>query len=647
MPRKSEHTGILRRGSACLSCRRRKLRCDGGRPVCHQCSSMRRGHECTYDDSARKSRTQTLREKLFALEAKVRELEHGPGPSSAHVPNIAGFETFRTSIDDVHTHSMGTAMPQMDPAYVGLDPMYPMLPQSWSVFDYGYDGQNEISSASSSSHSNTWMPTPLDISIPFFINEQQPAVSTMAFTDSSGTPVQDGPSDRFLHESIPFSIQSFIEHRKQCCFYSNTSRFDTSSSATVYQNTPPNSALMSAIYLMGSFFARIPTLEQQLLDQSLHEVARSLHNQEQLMDGVQALCLLAQYFFFNNRTMEGIVHLTRAKRIALDFGLNQVTYTEFPFDLEYSAVFWQVFMVEKFWSASNDCCQALPDLDSPCRNITTPLPVLEGADMEIITNNSLIHVLFEEGNRFHGTSLSVPAFKIMAACIFDHSLRVHNSSTSKDSAIWSYHRSAELALERLSAVVHPFTWRGSQSSENGFDTDLFAVHSLILASTIHLHLDKVMNLKISWAAKKLVELVNHLSDDDYPFLDPVLSVSAFISGICLCGRLMSFITCLVDLLVLRYHDIPSHHRKRERKNQYERSIYNYNIYCRPSGTLCRHSTHGVAIPQHLCSSGRYVPQWLTGSKTSLTISSIRYSFKKFRRHLSTVLSWPGEDVAFH
>ena len=36
---------------------------------------MKRIHECRYDDSLKKSRTQLLREKMAALEAKLRDLE--------------------------------------------------------------------------------------------------------------------------------------------------------------------------------------------------------------------------------------------------------------------------------------------------------------------------------------------------------------------------------------------------------------------------------------------------------------------------------------------------------------------------------------------------------------------------------------------
>lgn len=152
---------------------------------------------------------------------------------------------------------------------------------------------------------------------------------------------------------------------------------------------------MSAIYLMGAFFSQNLVLQKQLCEQTQQEVARSLHNQDQLMDVVQASYLLAQYFFFNGRGMEGTRHLTTAKRIALDLGLHQVSFPTFSFDLDYSfdpsshdwqekaAVLWGLFMVEKFWALNCDCWEAYAqaDFDAPCRYITTPLPVQEGVDL--------------------------------------------------------------------------------------------------------------------------------------------------------------------------------------------------------------------------------------------------------------------------
>jgi len=96
---------------------------------------------------------------------------------------------------------------------------------------------------------------------------------------------------------------------------------------------------------------------------------------------------------------------------------------------------------------------------------------------------------------------------------------------SKD-ATWFYHRVTEVALERLTTIVLPVTWRDPRTSSNSrIDMDLYVVHSLIWASTILLQLDNIMNLKVSLAATKLVELINQLSEEDYQFLDPVLSVS--------------------------------------------------------------------------------------------------------------------------
>ena len=38
---------------ACITCRKRKLRCDGERPSCGSCARL--GHKCAYDDVRRKS----------------------------------------------------------------------------------------------------------------------------------------------------------------------------------------------------------------------------------------------------------------------------------------------------------------------------------------------------------------------------------------------------------------------------------------------------------------------------------------------------------------------------------------------------------------------------------------------------------------
>lgn len=97
---------------------------------------------------------------------------------------------------------------------------------------------------------------------------------------------------------------------------------------------------------------------------------------------------------------------------------------------------------------------------------------------------------------------------------------------TQDGSVWGYHHSAEVALKRISSMVQPFTGRHRDYPEKPhFDTDLYLVHNLILASTIHLHLENMMNPQISWAAKRLAELVTQLTEEDYEYLDPTLAVS--------------------------------------------------------------------------------------------------------------------------
>ena len=87
--------------------------------------------------------------------------------------------------------------------------------------------------------------------------------------------------------------------------------------------------------------------------------------------------------------MEGNRHLLAAKRMAFDLGLYSIsepdisTLSDYAYDsmsqdtTEKMAVFWQVFMVDRFWSVTNHCDVTLPDR-SPFRYSTTPLPVKEG-----------------------------------------------------------------------------------------------------------------------------------------------------------------------------------------------------------------------------------------------------------------------------
>lgn len=58
-------------GQSCLTCRRRKVRCDGGRPSCQKCVQL--GERCTY--STHDSTVNRVRNALTKAEDRLHQLE--------------------------------------------------------------------------------------------------------------------------------------------------------------------------------------------------------------------------------------------------------------------------------------------------------------------------------------------------------------------------------------------------------------------------------------------------------------------------------------------------------------------------------------------------------------------------------------------
>ncbi|KAF7335222.1 Zn(2)-C6 fungal-type domain-containing protein [Mycena sanguinolenta] len=72
----------LRRGKACLNCRHLKIKCDGVRPVCGQCTRVPKDDPCEFTDVS--SRTMDLENTVYRLQSRINELEGIPGPSTGY-----------------------------------------------------------------------------------------------------------------------------------------------------------------------------------------------------------------------------------------------------------------------------------------------------------------------------------------------------------------------------------------------------------------------------------------------------------------------------------------------------------------------------------------------------------------------------------
>ena len=211
------------------------------------------------------------------------------------------------------------------------------------------------------------------------------------------------------------SLEIFFSHRHQCAFDCHLARFRASLHLTPPHQ--PHPALMDAIYLMACYFSRLPQLselEPHFLKRALAGISEALHQQDRMVQVLQASSLIAVYFFCQGRVLEGYYHSSTSARLAIDVGLHQIRPTTewsgiqsglggmgagpgFPTDATFPlppvkdpiehaervAAFWQIFIVDRAWSVATGLPSALPDDDHPRTQIATTWP-MGIADMSMV-----------------------------------------------------------------------------------------------------------------------------------------------------------------------------------------------------------------------------------------------------------------------
>ncbi len=167
---------------------------------------MKRSQECKYDDSGRKSRTQTLREKKAALEARVYELEANPHKQQGMPSAMVAWPRMQT--DDF-----------VDPTYVNAS-TYSVDVNIWSTRDYDnafptHDGtpfsfqfDNRVNLAPSGSFIHPIGMSSQHGTLSASLAGPPPVTPLRTFSESSGTSTQDGVFDRLLKETSPSPITS-------------------------------------------------------------------------------------------------------------------------------------------------------------------------------------------------------------------------------------------------------------------------------------------------------------------------------------------------------------------------------------------------------------------------------------------------------
>ncbi|KAF7294639.1 adenylate kinase [Mycena indigotica] len=560
MPSRKPTSAVpLQRGSACLSCRRRKLKCDGTRPICTQCTKMTR--ECEYDDKKQKSRTQKLKEKLSMLEQRLRELEAENGgamsPDSGSDSNsLLGLPLTQNSSPEI-------------PAALSLSPtMFPVLDSDLlgGNFDNLFDNAWSSSSGSSLYGNNSGYGTPgnmeLDPSTLLLDDDSDQAIppflemspfSSLASTSEFPYMPRWNPQEPLPYESKKILLDIFLAHRHQCWFDGSVERFSLSNTAHQF-GFEPHPSLMNAVYLLACHFARSPyctEIEPVFFSRTLHEITVALDNSDRLVDVVQASCLLAVYLYINCRSLEGYCHSFSAARLAVGLGMHQIKRFLPLDDMNGAAVeditpipippprdraevadrisaFWQVFMVDRCWSVASGLPVALPDGDCPQVRITTPWPsssfdpvpptTLFGAAANTVSE------LFEHQPviSLESDALHMPTLRAKAAAFYERTYRLASASKKSD-VYWADHHSAELALQRFSMNLPAFVgYEAWRTTAPLIDVDLFAVHTMMHVATLHLYKDSP-GPETFQAGNLVLSYIRQLNDGDYEYLDPILS----------------------------------------------------------------------------------------------------------------------------
>ncbi|KIY72586.1 hypothetical protein CYLTODRAFT_28398 [Cylindrobasidium torrendii FP15055 ss-10] len=491
----------LKRGTACLACRKRKSRCDGKRPVCTQCAKAHRGDQCNFGDTKRKSRPQQLRGKATVLRDRVYELDfetsNYPDSHSAH-PSPPG-------------NDMGI-LPGTSPC---SDSVYP--PSSAS----SQSGSGSDSSPAASSSSAETLPHD------YWNNEIDHILNAAAeFSPLAGSPslfnhlCQWNTADPLCMDNKSILVNICMGHRLQCWF-------DEGIGSRPLTEAARHSALMNTMYLFGcnrvrgsSYFAR---LEQLFLQRAVKDVNAGLgHSVSAMMiDIARASALLAVYFYSLGQSVDGYRYSFSAGRLAMGLGLHQIRAPDLPGffknttnsdgvhmppapvhsadTLDRVSAFWQIFLVDHCWSAALGLPTVIPETNDPETRITTPWPIIYPSP------------LAETG---HSNAL-----KTKAASLY---MRTKAMSLGPqypgDESFWNRIASVTNVVQSLQDYTPPLRL----FEHTPIDLDSLFVSTLACVCSVQA-LAHGESPRVLGSLQHATSLIRHLTESDFEYLDPLFA----------------------------------------------------------------------------------------------------------------------------
>ncbi|KAG9224359.1 hypothetical protein CCMSSC00406_0007867 [Pleurotus cornucopiae] len=509
--------------------RRRKVKCDGAKPICGACSrSLGTFSDCEYAEAGR-SQTQIMEETIALIESRIRELESPESPNhSVTLQNpypLAGLSTSAVSSGmninmDMFLGSVAWAQP---PAYDAVSGVALPSPIPASM------GPNE----------------PRGVSCVGLRQEEPPAAIMQALAHT------------FVHHST--EIGGFLDTARLLEAVDHPDA-----------DARPIPALMVAVYLWGirlSDSAEFNDYEGLYLSRAVDQAAQSLplDRPRKVLQKIQAEILLAYYFFSKGRNIEGRYHTSIAVGLVLGSQLHKYggseqgegicatiwTPTMDPIEhRERIDAVWAAVVLTNTWTAALVAPSDIP-FNSPGFTIDTPWPSDTYGDIAlqpIPLSKGTIQKFLREPAAAEGRSNK--AFLAKAAVLLERASYLH--SQYRPDAPENEAAGLKNGIPILDNVIGGYLASGLPRLDQAFNPsdrmNITLAHTIIHAARIKLQSIRVLGCdvasrkKVLQAAGGMLEVINQSRVQDAEFVNPIfghlwtICALAYISEI---GRMRS------------------------------------------------------------------------------------------------------------
>ncbi|EJD02546.1 uncharacterized protein FOMMEDRAFT_157780 [Fomitiporia mediterranea MF3/22] len=501
VPLQAPYEGALQRGKACLSCRRRKMKCDGERPHCTQCIRGNRADDCEYTDNQGRTRTQMLEEHVALLQARIHELED---------PRIAS-QSVRLHDPYIATRTPGAQNPRPPNA-------------SWWESE-------EPPAQITDMLVGTFMPHAPALGF---------ALCPVRFLSNLRLPTNhpDKPHPALLHAVFLWAL-----HLSKCNDFMQYENLYLQRSILALQDALGNEvrledwmlarrrvhAIQAEVLLARYFFSLGRLLEGRYHANAAVSLAVS--------SGLHSLRLLSSRGSSesSSRSKFGRLELV-APRDELEYG-------------ERVRVFWAVYVLDRCWSAVLDVPCVLTDDAALGTQIDSDWP-LEIGDYERLSGNpsgaaqsdrTIQRFLSGEPPKVRDDgSPSQETFRVMASAVYERATRLSHQWFSQLSSKSSSRLSLRTEIQSIARLTMQFARRLTPVDQLSVDEQegqvLLVVHALAHASMLTLHRVKASEAPagdmsaINSAlvhATEIVQIIEKFGEEDSAPINPILAVLGF------------------------------------------------------------------------------------------------------------------------